>query len=61
MFNDQEAYIGLSGAANGDGEVTYNLADGTYKIRADESGEQFWSGAVEIQAGAESAVEIRFD
>jgi len=50
VFNDQDAYIGLSGATNDDGEVSFDLSDGTYKIRADYLGYRFWTEVFQVPA-----------
>ena len=50
VFNDQHAYIGLSGATNDDGQVGFDLADGAYKIQADYLGYSFWSEVFNIPA-----------
>ena len=48
VFNEQETYLGLMGAANSDGQVFFDLADGAYKMRVDHLGYQFWSPAYEV-------------
>lgn len=48
VFNEQDVYIGLSGASNDDGEISFDLADGVYKIRVDYLGYSFWSEVFNI-------------
>jgi len=48
VFNEGGSYLGMYGATNNDGEVTFDLADGTYKFRMDHLGYQFWSQVVAI-------------
>ena len=48
VFSEAGSYLGMSGATNGDGEVSFDLADGSYKFRVDHLGNQFWSEVVSI-------------
>jgi hypothetical protein len=49
-FNEGGAYLGMYGATDGDGNVFFNLADGTYKFRVDHLGYQSWSNVFEVPA-----------
>ncbi|MBW2064875.1 MAG: chitobiase/beta-hexosaminidase C-terminal domain-containing protein [Deltaproteobacteria bacterium] len=42
-FTEQGRYVGLFGATNTEGEVTFDLAEGAYRFRVDHMGQQFWS------------------
>ena len=48
VFSDSGTYLGMSGTTNTSGEVSFDLADGSYKIRTDYLGYQFWSNILEI-------------
>ncbi|RLC74429.1 MAG: hypothetical protein DRJ03_31950, partial [Chloroflexi bacterium] len=41
---DDTTYTGHNGTTNVSGTVTLTLPAGDYRFRADESGEQYWSG-----------------
>jgi hypothetical protein len=43
VFNESGAYLGLNAATDSTGRVSFNLADGNYKIRVDYLGNQFWT------------------
>jgi YD repeat-containing protein len=43
LFSDSGAYLGEHEITSSEGEVTFHLADGTYKIRIDHLGYQFWT------------------
>jgi len=43
LFSESGTYLGENGVTNDEGDVDFNLADGTYKIRADYLSGQFWS------------------
>ena len=42
------AYLGLSGPTDANGQVTFDLADGSYLISSDYLGHQFWSDPYQI-------------
>ena len=48
VFSESGTYLGMSGTTNTSGEVSFDLADGSYKIRTDYLGYQFWSNILEI-------------
>jgi len=43
LFSESGSYLGEHGLTNDQGEVGFNLADGTYKIRVNYLGYQFWT------------------
>jgi len=43
LFNESGSYLGEHGLTNDQGEIGFNLSDGTYKIRVDYLGYQFWT------------------
>ena len=48
VFNASEAYLGLYGATDGNGQVFFDLADGNFKFRVDYLGSRFWSNEVSV-------------
>jgi hypothetical protein len=48
VFDADGTYLGLQGATDADGQVAFDLADGTYKIRADYLGHSFWSDPIVV-------------
>jgi uncharacterized GH25 family protein len=48
VFNQKGNYIGLVGATDQNGEVTFALANGIFKFRLDYLGYQFWSDPVTV-------------
>lgn len=48
VFDESGGYLGLYGTTDASGQVTFDLADGVYKIRADYLGHQFWSDVVQV-------------
>jgi len=47
-FKESGSYLGLSGSTNVSGQVSFNLADGSYKYRVDYLGYQFWSDVYSV-------------
>ncbi|MBT8363414.1 MAG: hypothetical protein KJP23_01830, partial [Deltaproteobacteria bacterium] len=43
LFDGQGHSLGLCGSTNSDGQVSFDLADGTYMFRVDYLGYQFWN------------------
>jgi len=43
VFNEAGAYLGMTEVTSSEGQVTFNLANGSYKFRVDYMGYQFWS------------------
>ncbi|MFZ0613063.1 MAG: chitobiase/beta-hexosaminidase C-terminal domain-containing protein [Desulfobacterales bacterium] len=48
LFNLQGTYLGLHGSTDAAGRATFDLGDGSYRIRVDYLGEQFWSAAAAV-------------
>jgi len=61
VFNESEAYLGLWGATDSQGNVSFELADGAYKFRVDYMGNRFWSEAVVIPGAAEASLLIEHE
>jgi len=55
QFNESGTYLGEQGITNDTGSVGFNLADGSYQIRVDYLGYQFWTDIFDIP-GTESIV-----
>lgn len=43
LFNESGSYLGQSQTTDSSGMVEFNLTEGTYKVRVDYLGYQFWS------------------
>jgi RHS repeat-associated protein len=48
VFSESGTYLGISDTTNTSGEVSFDLADGRYKIRTDYLGYQFWTNIFEV-------------
>ena len=43
LFTESGSYLGQSQTTDSNGEVAFNLSEGTYKLRVDYLGYQFWT------------------
>jgi ribosomal protein L30E len=43
VFSTSGAYLGLTATTDADGQVSFTMADGDYRFRADYMGYQFWT------------------
>jgi len=48
LFSASGTYLGLSATTSSEGQVSFDLADGNYKIRVDHIGYQFWTDVYEV-------------
>jgi len=48
VFSEASSYLGLYDTTDTNGQVSFSLADGTYKIRVDYLGNQFWTEVYEM-------------
>ena len=48
VFSADDAYLGMYGATDGNGQVFFDLADGDFKFRVDYLGTQFWSDEASV-------------
>ncbi len=48
VFNEQGAYLNLNAVTSSEGQVSFGLADGRYKIRVDHLGYQYMSPVMQI-------------
>jgi len=49
LFTEAGAYMGLVGATDANGEVSFDVSEGTYKVRSDYLGYQFFSDVVDTE------------
>jgi len=56
VFDESDTYLGMFGATDSNGQVSFELSDGTYKFRVDYLGEQFWSELATVPG--DSTVEV---
>ncbi len=47
-FTEGGSYLGMLGATDMSGQVSFDLADGAYKFRVDHMGYQFWSDVFDV-------------
>jgi RHS repeat-associated protein len=57
-FNGAGSYLGMSGATDSNGHVTFDFADGTYKFRVDYLGYQFWSEVYSVPTSLSGTLTI---
>ncbi len=50
VFNQAGRYLGSSASTDSGGRVSFSLADGSYRLRVDYLGYQFWSDLYEVPA-----------
>ena len=48
VFSADDAYLGIYGATDGNGQVFFDLADGDFQYRLDYLGTRFWSDEVSV-------------
>jgi hypothetical protein len=58
VFDGSGAYLGVSGATNSSGMVTFDLSSGVYKFRVDYLGYQFWSDSFTAPAATSGTLTI---
>ncbi len=58
VFSGAGSYLGMSGASNSTGGVSFNLSNGSYKFRADHLGYQFWSDIFSVPASLSGTLTI---
>ncbi|MBN1472904.1 MAG: chitobiase/beta-hexosaminidase C-terminal domain-containing protein, partial [Syntrophaceae bacterium] len=58
VFSQSGSYLGMSGATNTNGQVFFNLANGSYVFRVDYLGQQFWSNTVTVPDALNSRLNI---
>ncbi len=58
VFNETGTYLGMSANTDPNGQVAFNLSDGSYKIRVDYLGYQFWSQVYSIDGDISGTLTI---
>jgi hypothetical protein len=58
VFNQEGRYLGLSASTGSSGTVFFSLEDGSYKLRVDYLGYQFWSDLYEVPATISAEINI---
>ena len=58
VFSEGGTYLNMSATTGPDGKVSFDLADGSYKIRADRLGYQFWTDIFQVPATLEETFAI---
>ena len=58
VFNQHGNYLGLLGSTDSEGQVFFDLADGTYRYRVDHLAYQFWSPAYDIPSNLSGALDL---
>ena len=58
LFNSTGAYLGLSNTTDANGQVSYDLPEGSYKFRVDTLGYQFWTGLYDVPNVADDVFTI---
>jgi len=58
VFSEAGVYLGITGATDGSGQKTFNLADGNYKFRIDYLGYQFWTDVFTVPASLSGSLTI---
>jgi hypothetical protein len=53
LFSESGSYLGLSGTADTNGVVQFTVSTGTYKVRTDYLGYQFWSGLLAVSGNVQ--------
>lgn len=56
-FTAEDRYIGLYGNSDSNGEVVFDLSDGSYKFRANFRKQQYWSDVAETPATSSAMIE----
>ena len=58
LFSSLGTYLGLSGQSDAQGEVFFNVPSGSYMVRADYLGYQFWSAEISVAANQSATLTI---
>lgn len=48
LFSESGSYLGVSGTADGNGQVIFNVSNGRFKFRIDYLGAKLWTGVVTV-------------
>ncbi|MFO7716587.1 hypothetical protein [Desulfosarcina sp.] len=58
LFNGGQAYLGVSAATDEAGQVSFNVTEGDYRLRADYLGYRFWSEPVHVVTDTTQTIRI---
>ena len=58
LFSESGTYLGLFGTVDENGVVSYTVSGGSYKVRADYLGYQFWSNLIGVSGNSQLAFTI---
>ena len=58
LFTPAGSYLGLTDQSDGSGAVSFAVPSGTYKVRADYMGYQFWTAELAVSADRVSTLSI---
>lgn len=58
VFSEAGTYLGMNAATDSNGQVAFNLSDGSYKIRVDYLGYQFWSQVYSLTGNISGSLAI---
>ncbi|MFH0725545.1 MAG: carboxypeptidase regulatory-like domain-containing protein, partial [Pseudomonadota bacterium] len=58
LFNSEGRYLGVSGKTSDQGQFNFDVPSGTYKIRADYLGYQFWTPDIVVSADKNEKLSI---
>ncbi|MCF8080227.1 MAG: carboxypeptidase regulatory-like domain-containing protein, partial [Desulfobacterales bacterium] len=58
LFTDTGSYLNQSAVTDAAGQASFSVPDGSYQVRADYLGYQFWSGIVSVTADAATDLTI---
>ncbi|MFH1985623.1 MAG: RHS repeat-associated core domain-containing protein [Pseudomonadota bacterium] len=58
LFSEAGSYLGISITTDADGKAGYPVSSGSYKIRADYLGYQYWSDAVVVASDTAAALTL---
>ncbi|MFH0728941.1 MAG: carboxypeptidase-like regulatory domain-containing protein [Pseudomonadota bacterium] len=58
LFNSEGRYLGVSGKTSDQGQFIFDVPSGTYKIRADYLGYQFWTPDIVVSADKNEKLSI---
>ena len=58
LFTGSGTYLGVTKTTDSNGDISFAVADGSYKIRADYLGNQFWSDIYSVPATLSGSLDI---
>ncbi|MFZ0452043.1 MAG: hypothetical protein WAL98_22650, partial [Desulfatiglandaceae bacterium] len=58
LFSPSEAYLGSSGTSDENGQVSFRVSNGSFKVRADYLGYKFWTDVIPVNSDTASTLTI---